>query len=177
VSAWLDRLHTLVSDRCAGAEISVISEPPLFGDFGDFSTGISPEIEGTSTYFDQQIRLLDQDLAAEGTTLNKVLSSMRPRRRKRGQEKVREARHCREYLADFTARQGAPLTPCVCGDAVFYRLVGDHRWRCRSCERITARARVRWLVLDPALAEAARQVQETYPGAAVAEVRAPRRSE
>ena len=177
MSAWLDRLRTLVSDRDACAEISIISETPLFGDFGDFSTGISPGIERAGACFDQQISLLDQDLAAEGTTLNKVLAPMRPKRRKRSQEQIREARWCRTYLADFTSRPGTPLAPCACGDAVLFQLVGDSRWRCRSCERITARARMRWLVLDSLLAGIVRQVQEVYPGAEVAEVRARRRAE
>jgi hypothetical protein len=177
VSAWLDRFRTLVSDRCVGAEISEISEKGGFGDNGDFSTGISPEIEGAGTWFDRQIRLLNQDLAAEGTTLNRVLASMRPKRRKRSQEEVREARRRREYLADFAVRPGAPLTPCACGDVVFFQLVGDCRWRCRSCERVTARARMRWFVLDPKLVGIVRRIEEVYPGVVVAEVRPQRRVE
>jgi hypothetical protein len=99
---------------------------------------------------------------------------MRPKRRKRSQEQVCEARWRWGYLADFTARPGALLAPCSCGDGVFYQLVGDRRWRCRSCERITARARVRWYVLDPELIETVQQIRAAFPGAVVTDVRARR---
>jgi hypothetical protein len=194
VSAWLARLRELdagsapLCQPCQPCQTSPIGRdtptqinlPDGFGTVGTVGTGISPEtgpatdapVHVWSAWLDQQNRLLDQDLAAEGTTLNRVLASMRPKRRKRTQEEVRQARWCRVYLADFAARPGTPLTPCACGNAVFYQLVGDCRWRCRSCERVTARARVRWFVLDPRLVEVVQQIQEMYPGAAVAEVRA-----
>jgi hypothetical protein len=165
MSAWLERLRAIGFRADTPVLLSPKSpqHPPQapLGDLGDKSTGISPKNEPAidapgyvwTAWFDSQIRLINEDLAAEGTTLDQVLASMRPKQRRRSQEEVRAARWCRAYLAELTPRLGTPCTPCACGDVVFYQLVGDCRWRCRSCERASPRARARWFALNRRLAE------------------------
>jgi hypothetical protein len=194
---WLDRLRKLDSESACQCQpcqpcqnnptgretCGVVNLPVSSGTVGTVGTGTSSTNEPAAdapghvwaVYFDSQASLINEDLAAEGTTLNRVLASMRPKRRRRSQEEVREARWCRAYLADFTARATTPLAPCACGNVAFYQLVGDCRWRCRSCELVTARARVRWFVLDPALAKTVQQVREVFPDVVAAAVRARRR--
>jgi hypothetical protein len=99
-----------------------------------------------AAYFDRQIELINQDLAAEGSTFEKALAAMRPKRRRRSQEELREAAFARAYRAEFVPGRDTPAGPCACGDRVFYRTYGDAAWRCRTCQPIDARWRVRWVV-------------------------------
>jgi hypothetical protein len=75
MSAWLDRLKALDSDKDASAEISEISETlPCasekggFGDKRDFSTGVSPQnevSEPTAWHKREDVRLVVEDLFRE----------------------------------------------------------------------------------------------------------------
>ena len=104
-------------------------------------------------YFDSQIRMLNNDLAAEGTSLGKELakfSGKRPDVRSAAsarEQGLSSARTARVYLAEFTPGPDAPDQPCACGDTVFWRRGPKAEWRCRSCKPPRADAQVKWFVL------------------------------
>jgi hypothetical protein len=98
-------------------------------------------------YFDDQLRVIAEDLAAEGTSWRKVSAEMRPKRHKKSDEaRCTEAFGCR-YFADFRPGPDTPQTPCSCGDTVSWRSWLLHDWRCRSCQRPRSNQGVRWFVL------------------------------
>jgi hypothetical protein len=151
VNAWLDRLDTLFRPNEPNAEISEISEnPPTAnnGDNGDFSTGINAPKEPLDLA--AQLRVIEEDLAAEGTSLGKEQAKFARRRgrSRKSDEAIRAERWCRAYLADITPTSDTPKTLCLCcGDVVFWRRSRRTLWACRSCRPPRAGVEVQWAVL------------------------------
>jgi hypothetical protein len=95
------------------------------------------------TRFDAELRIIAEDLLAEGLTLKPITATMRL-----------EPATVRALMAGGTLRwpgigRAAEVPPsmvCACGDAVHWRRWPDQPWRCRTCRRPNAYDQVEWLV-------------------------------
>jgi hypothetical protein len=111
--------------------------------------GADAEPWAWSAYFDDQVRLIREDLRAEGVSFAKLEAEWRRRWRKReiGADERRQRAFNIAYFRELTPTGDDPSGPCQCGDRVFFQLAGQSRWRCRTCDRVDAGLKVeRWLV-------------------------------
>jgi hypothetical protein len=98
-------------------------------------------------YFNSQIRLLNEDLALEGTTLDKEQRKFSPTKPRKSADAQRVERWCRHYLVEFRPGPDTPDQPCACGERVFWRPLRGQPWRCRSCTPPSSKLQVQWFVV------------------------------
>jgi hypothetical protein len=100
------------------------------------------------TDFDAELRVIEDDLASERTSLAKELRKFAGRNQaKKSDDALRTERWCREYLAEIRPGPHTPDQPCVCGDRVFWRPSFRKPWQCRSCSPPRSEVQVRWFVV------------------------------
>ena len=111
-----------------------------------------PSTDKTDKTPDEWLRIIEEDLRAEGTTFAKVergmLARLPVKRRKPTEAALRQRQFNTLYMREFTPGADTPAGPClICGDRVSHKLASNSPWRCRSCEMPNARLEVhRWFV-------------------------------
>jgi hypothetical protein len=126
------------AERCALAEVIAQSAPPL-------------------RPWQEELRIVEEDLAAEGTSLAQVEREMRaglPVKPQRKPPTIEEQRWRRWRIAyrEVYPLPGVPAAPCsTCDERLYYRTSRGAPWRCHRCERPNAQVRVdRWWIVPPA---------------------------
>jgi hypothetical protein len=81
-----------------------------------------------SAYFDDQLRLISEDLLAEGVSFAKLEAEWRRqwRRRAANDDERRQRAFNVAYLREFTPTGDDPAGPCQCGDRVSSSWLGNH---------------------------------------------------
>jgi hypothetical protein len=112
-----------------------------------------------SAYFDDQLRVLAEDLRAEGlqpkaignvlklsrANVGRLLAGQRPimRPARPHEQGLRTHLPIVDYLAEFRPGPDTPDELCACGNTVFWH---GRAWHCRTCEPPRADVEVQWFV-------------------------------
>jgi hypothetical protein len=137
-----DQCKTLATLATLGVPLAQIQDSPTLPE-------PSPDASDSTwnRYFDSQIRVLNKDLASQGTSLDQELKKFSPAKPRKSADAQRVEHWCRHYLVEFRPGPDTPDHPCTCGERVFWRPLRAIPWRCRSCSRPSTRAQLQWFVV------------------------------
>jgi hypothetical protein len=137
-----DQCEKLATFATLGGPLAQIKDSPTLPE-------LAPDASDSAwhRYFNDQIRVLNQDLARDGTSLDKELRKFRPPKPKKSADALRAEQWRRHYLVEFRPGPDTPDQPCTCGERVFWRPLRGQPWRCRSCSTPSSRASLQWFVV------------------------------